>query len=114
MARGGVVLEFHAASLFPAEWFDLVIVLRCNNTVLFDRLMRRGYGAAKVAENVEAEIMQVVEDEVREAFEPEQVVVLPSESLEQLEENAERCAQWMAAWRADQDEAPDALPDLSV
>jgi len=35
-------VEFHGSELFPERWFDLVLVLRCSNTTLYDRLQRRG------------------------------------------------------------------------
>jgi adenylate kinase len=35
-----------------------------NNTVLFDRLAARGYDQAKITENIECEILEVVSEEV--------------------------------------------------
>ena len=37
-AQGGIILEFHSCDFFPERWFDLVVLLRVNNTNLFDRL----------------------------------------------------------------------------
>ncbi len=36
--RGGRVLDFHTCNIFPADWFDLVLVLRASTEVLYDRL----------------------------------------------------------------------------
>ncbi len=36
--RGGIILEFHSCDFFPERWFDLIVLLRCDNTALFDRL----------------------------------------------------------------------------
>lgn len=41
MSSGGVVLEHHSVDFFPERWFDLVLVLRTDNTILFDRLTLR-------------------------------------------------------------------------
>ncbi len=41
MGEGGIVLEHHTVDFFPERWFDLVLVLRCDNTLLYDRLMDR-------------------------------------------------------------------------
>ena len=41
MKAGGVLLEHHTTDFFPERWFDLVIVLRSDNTILFDRLTAR-------------------------------------------------------------------------
>ncbi|KAL4129442.1 hypothetical protein PRIC2_005450 [Phytophthora ramorum] len=68
MAEGGKVVDFHTCDFFPERWFDLVVVLRADNTTLFDRLQKRGYSDKKVAENVECEIMEVVLQEARESY----------------------------------------------
>lgn len=100
MASGGVLLEHHSVDYFPERWFDLVLVLTADNSVLFDRLTARGYGQAKVAENVEAEIMRVVAEEARESYPPEIVHELPSNSVEDMEANAARVEAWTDSWRA--------------
>ncbi|KAI8868056.1 P-loop containing nucleoside triphosphate hydrolase protein [Ramicandelaber brevisporus] len=95
----GSIVDFHSCDLFPERWFDLVIVLVANNTVIFDRLTARGYSEKKVQENVECEIMQVVLDEARESYAPEIVVELKSEDTEDLESNVERIQQWIEQFR---------------
>lgn len=40
-ARGGLVLDWHTCDLWPERWVDLVVVLRCDHTVLWDRLEKR-------------------------------------------------------------------------
>jgi len=47
MRAGGVLLEHHSVAFFPERWFDLVIVLRADNTVLFDRLAKRCGGGER-------------------------------------------------------------------
>lgn len=59
---------------------------------------RRGYAQKKLTENVDAEIMQVVLDEVKEAYREEVVVELRSESIEDLESNIQRAVQWINQW----------------
>ena len=41
MALGNNVVEHHSVGLFPERWFDLVLVLRTDNTLLYDRLAAR-------------------------------------------------------------------------
>lgn len=98
MDAGGVVLEAHSCDFFPERWFDLVVVLRTNNTVLYDRLEARKYKQAKVAENVEAEIMQVVLDEVRSSYRDDITMVLTNDTLEQLQDNCQRVLAWVSDW----------------
>lgn len=55
--QGDVVLVGHLSHLLDV---DLVIVLRCQPRQLAERLQARRYSAAKVAENVEAEALDVI------------------------------------------------------
>lgn len=77
LAEGGHVVDHHTCDFFPERWFDLVVVLQTDNTVLYDRLQKRGYSAKKVAENIECEIMHVVMEEASEAYQAEIVQVRP-------------------------------------
>ena len=58
-------------------------VLQTDNTVLFERLEARGYLPAKVSENVQCEIMNVVVEEARASY-------------RQASSSAHCCAWW---WR---------------
>lgn len=40
-APGGLVLDWHTCDAFPERWVDLVIVLQCDHTQLWDRLEKR-------------------------------------------------------------------------
>ena len=99
MEAGGVVVDYHGADLFPERWFDLVVVLRTDNDVLYPRLEGRQYAPKKITENVEAEIMQVILDEARDAYAEEIVLELQSNSVEEMEANVARLAQWVSSWR---------------
>ena len=112
MSEGGIVLEHHTVDFVPERWFDLVLVLRCDNTILFDRLVNRydvhsvshrirGYSTHKIEENVECEIMQSILDEARESYDVNIVHELRSETFEDLEENVNRVAQWFENWKAE-------------
>lgn len=78
-----------------------MVVLRCDSTVLFDRLTGRGYKDKKLEENMDSEIMQVLLDEARESYREEIVVELRSDKEEDVEGNVERIEQWVEAWRRD-------------
>ncbi len=56
--KGGYILDFHGSSFFPLRYFDFVFVLRTNNTILYDRLVKRGYKKSKVENNVSCEIFE--------------------------------------------------------
>ena len=38
---GGCIIDWHACDLFPRSWVDLVVVLRAETSVLYDRLAER-------------------------------------------------------------------------
>ena len=47
---------------------DLVCVVRCDNKILYDRLKARGYAEKKLQENLDCEIMEVLVQEARDAY----------------------------------------------
>ncbi|RKO91722.1 AAA domain-containing protein, partial [Blyttiomyces helicus] len=100
MQAGGVIIDHHGCDFFPERWFDLVVVLRATNEVLYPRLEKRGYSAKKIDENIEAEIMQVVLEEARESYRAEIVVELTSESVAEMEQNVQHIEEWVDRFRA--------------
>ena len=58
----------------------------------------RGYSAAKVEENISAEIMCVIAEEARENYREEIVHMLTSDSDADLEGNVERAVSWVTAY----------------
>jgi adenylate kinase len=96
----GIVADYHSCELFPERWFDLILVLRAKTDILFDRLTERGYNEKKRSENLEAEIMQVVLDEARESYDVDIVHEVPSNTVEEMDSNVERCKQWVEQWIA--------------
>ncbi len=52
-----IIVEGHLSHLF--ENSDLVIVLRANPDVLRDRMKTKGWGTAKIRENIEAEAIDI-------------------------------------------------------
>ena len=100
-SQGGYIIDWHACDLFPERWIDLVIVLRCDSTTLYDRLSARGYKGKKLEENMDSEIMQVLLDEARESYKEEVVVELRSDSTEDVEGNLERVEAWIEGWKKD-------------
>lgn len=97
----GIVADFHVCEMFPERWFDLVLCLRTATNVLFDRLTARGYSEKKRAENMEAEIMQVILEEARESYAHEIVHEVPSNNIDDMENNVTRVEQWCEEWMKD-------------
>jgi adenylate kinase len=85
--EGGCILDFHTADFIPEEWVNLVVLIRCDNTILYDRLKARGYSDKKIKENIECEIMEVTSEEVREAFPEEKIVELRGEQVQDMTKN---------------------------
>jgi adenylate kinase len=97
----GIVADYHACEIFPERWFDLVLVLRTNTDILFDRLTTRGYNEKKRSENMESEIMQIVLEEARESYAQEIVHEVQSNKIEDMDANVERAKQWYEQWAKD-------------
>ncbi|CED83948.1 Predicted nucleotide kinase/nuclear protein involved oxidative stress response [Phaffia rhodozyma] len=98
LSKGGIILDHHTCDMFPERWADLVLVLRCDNKILWERLESRGYSLMKIQENNEAEIMQTVLDEAREAYPAEIIVELPSNEQADMERGLDRVKEWVELW----------------
>lgn len=99
LKEGGKVVDFHTCEIFPERWFDLVLVLRADTSSLYDRMVKREYNKRKIDENMECEIMQVVLETAHESYAPEIVVELQSNTIDDMESNADRVKQWLDAWK---------------
>ncbi len=98
---GGCVVDYHTPGLFGESWFDIVLVLRANTEVLFDRLTSRGYSEKKRTENMECEIMDVVLEEARDSYDMNIVHEVPSNTLEDMDSNVARVEAWLDNWKQD-------------
>ena len=98
MDAGGNIVDFHSIDFFPERWFDLVLVLRTDNTILYDRLQKRAYNQKKLQENVECEIMQVVLEEARNSYKQDIIHEVQSDNIDQMESNVGRVQEWFKSW----------------
>ncbi|XP_066272094.1 adenylate kinase isoenzyme 6-like [Branchiostoma lanceolatum] len=101
MSSGGNIVDYHSCEMFPERWFDIVFVMRTNNTVLYDRLKNRGYSDKKIQENVQCEIFQTLLEEARESYNVEIVHELQSNTPQDMETNLSNILQWMVQWKND-------------
>ncbi|KAK3735370.1 hypothetical protein QZH41_008701 [Actinostola sp. cb2023] len=85
MTDGGNIVDYHGCELFPERWFDIVFVLRTDNTALYDRLQQRGYTDKKLTNNIECEIFQTILEEAKESYQRNIVHELSSNTPEDLE-----------------------------
>ena len=98
---GGIVADYHSCELFPERWFDLIVVLRADTHVLYDRLVQRGYNETKRNQNLECEIMRVVIDEAKESYAQEIVQELGNNTIEEMDQNVDRIEAWYHQWIQD-------------
>eukprot|EP01016_Furgasonia_blochmanni_P056806 TRINITY_DN9740_c0_g1_i1.p1 TRINITY_DN9740_c0_g1~~TRINITY_DN9740_c0_g1_i1.p1 ORF type:complete len:184 (-),score=18.63 TRINITY_DN9740_c0_g1_i1:223-774(-) len=99
MAEGGFIVDFHSSGFFPERWFDLVVLVRADNTILYDRLKARGYAEKKITENIECEILEVTADEVNEAYKPEVIMEVASNIPEDVQTNVNKIYEWLVQWK---------------
>jgi adenylate kinase len=64
MEQGGVIIDHHSSEFFQTD-----------NTLLYDRLQKRGYADKKIQENVQCEIMHVPCEEAQRSYKQEVVQV---------------------------------------
>lgn len=74
-------------------------MLRSDTATLYDRLKSRNYSERKLQENLDAEIMEVLLNEARDAFDAEMVIELLSNTTGDMEGNASRIELWMQQWK---------------
>ena len=118
MGEGGNVVEYHSCDFFPERWFDLIIVLRTDNTLLYDRLEKRyweadrspgalcvrllsffrGYSGKKLSDNIQCEIFQTILEEARESYSHDIVHELHSNLPEDLERNVDTICLLISEW----------------
>ncbi|KAG9354374.1 hypothetical protein JZ751_001081 [Albula glossodonta] len=122
MGDGGMIVDYHGCDFFPERWFNIVFVLRTDNTVLYNRLenrsvlapplpvsasvvfsraIKKGYTGKKLQDNIQCEIFQTIYEEAMEAYKEEIVHQLPSNDPEDLERNLEQIVQWIEQWTKD-------------
>ncbi|MBI2580891.1 adenylate kinase family protein [Candidatus Woesearchaeota archaeon] len=65
-AKKGIIFDSHMSHYLPSKCSDLCIVTSCSLKTLQQRLRRKGYGQAKVRENLDAEIFDTCLAEAQE------------------------------------------------
>ncbi|CAL0318444.1 unnamed protein product [Lupinus luteus] len=100
MEEGGNIVDHHGCDFFPERWFDCVVVLQTDNTVLYDRLSHRGYNETKLSNNVECEIFQVILEEAKESYPEDRVVALKSDTIEDMSRNITTLTDWVSNWHS--------------
>ncbi|XP_022758718.1 adenylate kinase isoenzyme 6 homolog [Durio zibethinus] len=98
MEEGGNIVDYHGCDFFPERWFDLVVVLQTDNTVLYDRLSKRGYEGSKLSNNIESEIFQVLLEEAKESYPEDIVIALKSDNIEDITRNVATITDWIRSW----------------
>ncbi|KAF7815521.1 adenylate kinase isoenzyme 6-like protein [Senna tora] len=100
MEEGGNIVDYHGCDFFPERWFDCVVVLQTDNTVLYDRLSKRGYADSKLSNNIECEIFQVLLEEAKESFPEDKVIALKSDTIEDISRNVSSLTDWVRNWHS--------------
>ena len=96
---GGNLVDYHGCDFFPERWFDIIFVLRTNNTSLYERLEKRSYSQRKIQENVQCEIFQTILDEAKESYNPDIVIELSSNTPDEMEKNLNQIQAWIKNWK---------------
>eukprot|EP00033_Pygsuia_biforma_P002056 GCRY01002284.1.p1 GENE.GCRY01002284.1~~GCRY01002284.1.p1 ORF type:complete len:224 (-),score=55.15 GCRY01002284.1:188-859(-) len=101
VAPGGSIVDFHGCDFFPERWFDLVLVLRTETSILYERLKARHYNEDKINENMECEIFQVLFEEATESYDKNIVIEVKSNTEEDRASIIQRVKIWKENWIQD-------------
>ena len=120
-----LIADYHICEIFPERYFDLVLVLRTDTELLYDRYIERNYHhtptnsnhsnncipnhssgttitappmSSKITQNLQCEIMNVIYEHARQSYASEIVVEVPSNTIEDMDSNVERVVQWIQLW----------------
>ncbi|XP_010483677.1 PREDICTED: adenylate kinase isoenzyme 6 homolog [Camelina sativa] len=99
MQGGGNIVDYHGCDFFPERWFDRVVVLQTENSLLYDRLTKRGYSGIKLSNNLECEMYQVLLEEAKKSYLASKVIPLQSNTIEDITQNVASLTDWITAWR---------------
>ncbi|XP_077989463.1 adenylate kinase isoenzyme 6-like [Glandiceps talaboti] len=99
MREGNCVVDYHSCEFFPERWFDIIFVLRTDNTLLYNRLEARGYSGRKLQDNIQCEIFQTILEEARNSYLPSIVYELPSNMPEDIDSNIEKIQSCIQKWK---------------
>ncbi|KAI5955708.1 FAP7 [Candida jiufengensis] len=114
LRKGGIVIDWHCCEIFPERLIDLVIVLRCDNSKLYDRLSKRNYKDNKIQENLDCEIMDVIINEAKSSYIQDIVIELRSDEVSEMEENVDRIFSWVKNWLIDHPKGvSNELPEIN-
>uniref|UniRef100_A0A2P2NAQ2 Adenylate kinase isoenzyme 6 homolog n=1 Tax=Rhizophora mucronata TaxID=61149 RepID=A0A2P2NAQ2_RHIMU len=106
MEEGGNIVDYHGCDFFPERWFDCVVVLQTDNSVLYDRLTKRGYSQAKVSNNIECEIFQVLLEEAKDSYREDIVLASRSDSIDDITRNVATLTEWVRNWQPASTDTP--------
>ncbi|RWR74822.1 adenylate kinase isoenzyme 6 [Cinnamomum micranthum f. kanehirae] len=98
MEEGGNIVDYHGCDFFPERWFDRVVVLQTDNSVLYDRLASRGYMGPKLTNNIECEIFQVLLEEAKTSYPEDIVMALQSDCVDDISRNVTTMVEWTKNW----------------
>ncbi|KAK3609201.1 hypothetical protein CHS0354_003181 [Potamilus streckersoni] len=96
---GGNIVDYHGCDFFPERWFDIVFVLRTDNTILYKRLEQKGYTGKKLEDNIQCEIFQTILEEAVDSYNKDIVHELPSNTSDDLEANLDKITNWVDEWK---------------
>jgi adenylate kinase len=67
----GIVIDSHLSHYLPPKYVDACIVTKCDLKVLQRRLIKRGYSAKKIRENLDCEIFDLcLTEAIEQGYKP--------------------------------------------
>lgn len=60
-----MIIDHHDSEIFGCDYFDLIIQVSCDTNNLYQRYQTRQYSRQKTEENMEAELLMVVYEQIQ-------------------------------------------------
>ncbi|CRH03037.1 adenylate kinase-like protein 1 [Plasmodium relictum] len=98
--NGGYIIDFHDVNFIEEkELIDHIFLLTIKTSKLYERLEKRNYNEAKIKNNIECEIFQVIKEDIFDHFENSNIFdELENNDLEQYEKNLQFIKSWILSY----------------
>ncbi|CRG93362.1 adenylate kinase-like protein 1 [Plasmodium gallinaceum] len=98
--NGGYIIDFHDVNFIEEkELIDHIFLLTIKTSNLYERLEKRNYSEAKIKNNIECEIFQVIKEDILDYYENSNIFdELENNDLEQYEKNLQFIKKWILSY----------------
>lgn len=95
----GFLIDYHSAGIIPdGNQIHGIVVLRCTDEILKDRLKKGNSSSRKIEQTIQSEVFEMCLNEAREAFDETIVCQLNNTTEDDMQKNVEYLLKWIDRW----------------